>query len=154
MTRCCHGLLLLTVMVAGCGGSATAPTKPRPRAADVAVIRTWGVYMQQGETERASALFSIPAVVANNTPEMLLRTRADVEYFNATLPCGGRLVATRLSRGAIIATFELTIRPGGECGSGTGHLAQAAFTVRAGKIVRWIRVPNPAPAQPPEGEPV
>ena len=152
MTRCRHGLLVLTVLVAGCGGHAAAPTKPRPRSADVSVIRAWGVYMQQGETKRASALFAIPAVVANNTPELPLRTREEVEYFNSSLPCGGRLVATRLSRGSIIATFELTHRPGGECGAGTGHLARAAFTLRDGKIVRWIRVPNPAPAEEPDGE--
>ena len=149
MTRCRHGLILLTVLVAGCGESAATP--PKPRAADVSVIRAWGVYMQQGETKRASALFAIPAVVANNTPELPLRTRKEVEYFNSSLPCGGRLVGTRLSRGAIIATFELTHRPGGECGAGTGHLAAAAFTLRDGKIVRWIRVANPA-SQAPEGE--
>jgi hypothetical protein len=145
MTRCRRGLLLVTVLLGGCGGSAEAPKaplQPRPSAADVAVIRNWGLDMQHGEVKRASALFGLPAVVANNTPEIQMTTRAEVEFFHATLPCGGRLVRAESHHGAILATFELTDRPGGGCGSGTGHLAQAAFSLRGGKIVRWIRVPN------------
>jgi hypothetical protein len=105
--------------------------------------------MQRGEVKHASARFGLPAVVANNTPQLELRTRAEVEFFNRTLPCGGRLVAAESYHGLILATFELTDRPGGGCGSGTGHRAQAAFGLRGGKIVRWIRVPNrPEPDRP------
>jgi hypothetical protein len=145
MVRRRHGVLLLALLIAGCGGAASPREAPAERSAaadDVAVIRAWGIDMQHGETRRASARFGLPAVVANNTPELQLRTRAEVEFFNGTLPCGGRLVDTELRGELIVATFELTERPGGACGSGTGHRAQAAFGLRDGKIVRWIRVPN------------
>jgi hypothetical protein len=149
------GALVLTVLLAGCGGGAATPKPPRerpPSEADVAIVREWGVDMQRGQVKRASALFAVPAVVANNTPELTMRTRAEIEFFNGTLPCGGRLVEAQPHHGAIIATFVLTDRPGGGCGSGTGHRAQAAFTLRDGKIVRWIRVPNrPAGTQPDGG---
>jgi hypothetical protein len=145
MARRRHALLVLSVLLAGCGGGQAERDRhagPRPSAADIAVIRGWGADMQHGETKRASARFGLPAVVANNTPELELRTRAEVEFFNGTLPCGGRLVASELRGELIVATFELTDRPGGGCGSGIGHRAQAAFGLRDGKIVRWIRVPN------------
>ena len=146
-------LAVLTAVVTGCGGSTTPPPPPdlAPSEADVAVIRGWGRDMQRGHVKRASARFAVPAVVANNTPEFRLKTRAEVEFFNRTLPCGGRLVMAERHHGLILATFELTERPGATCGSGTGRRAQAAFGLRDGKIVRWIRVPNRPPPDPSSG---
>jgi hypothetical protein len=86
--------------------------------------------------------------VANPSPFLSLQTRAAVEAFNRALPCGARLLATeRGQRSLVIATFRLTERPGrGRCDTGTGDLARTAFLIRDGRIVEWLRVPDPPPA--------
>ena len=48
----------------------------------------------------------------------------------------------------------LTDRPGGNCGSGTGNTAKAAFEIRDGKIVKWLRVMDGETPQTPRGDPV
>jgi hypothetical protein len=93
----------------------------------------------------------VPAVVSNNSPEIRLGTRAEVRFFNASLPCGGRVVRLQAHHGVLIATIRLTRRPGADCGSGVGGLAMTAFEIRRGRIVRWLRLPDPAPADPPAG---
>jgi limonene-1,2-epoxide hydrolase len=95
----------------------------------------------------------VPAVVQNNSPLIQLRTRAQVRAFNASLPCGARLVNTFMYGHFTAATFVLTERPGvGRCGGGTGQLAATAFQIRGGKIAEWRRVPLPS-EQPPGGPP-
>ncbi|HEV2811623.1 MAG TPA: hypothetical protein VGW10_00105, partial [Solirubrobacteraceae bacterium] len=116
------------------------------------VVLAWAADMRRGDVDAATARFAVPAIVANGTPEIRLDSRAKIRVFNATLPCGGRVTKTRRHHGVIIATFVLTDRPGGDCGSGTGNTAKAAFDVRDGKIARWLRVPTgeepPAPRGP------
>ena len=86
-------------------------------------------------------MFSIPTVVANPGPRFQLGTREEVQFFNRTLPCGGRLVDTELRGRYVIATFVLTERPGGsECGIGVGAKAKTAFLIRGHRIVEWLRV--------------
>jgi len=151
--------------VAGCGGSnrnATTPgvhrstTPPAPTATpevastpsgtrapadQVRVIRRWADLLRHGHVEAASRLFSLPAVVANPGPRFQLGTRAEIKFFNRTLPCGGRLVDSELRGRYVVATFVLTERPGGlGCGSGVGHKAQTAFLIRGHRIVEWLRV--------------
>ena len=50
-----------------------------------------------------------------------------------------------------IGTFRLTERPGGNCGSGTGHSARTAILVRKGRISGWYRLPDAGttPTPPP-----
>lgn len=154
--RLLGAILLLGVLVGGCGAGTGGETDPpadrRAPAADIAIIRGWGLDMQRGDLQRASERFAAPAVVANNTPELRLRTRAEVAAFHSSLPCGARLVDAEPHQGAIIATFELTERPGASCGAGTGQRGVVAFTLRDGKIVRWIRVQDGPATQEPEGE--
>ena len=73
--------------------------------------------------------------------------------FNASLPCGAELTETEQRDEYVIATFELTERPGaGECGTGVGILARTAFKIEDGLIVEWRRVPNvPGSEQAPPG---
>ena len=149
-------LFLLAALGAGCGsGDAPAPdAAPRPEAAAPAeagaVIRGWSRAMRRGDIDAASRLFAVPAVIANGTSPISLDTRADVRVFNASLPCGSRVVATEPHHGLTIATFTLTERPGAQC-DGTGNTAKAAFEIRDGKIVRWIRVPDGGDAPSPGG---
>jgi hypothetical protein len=158
--------LVLPFAVAGCGGAhrdattpgvqrtappaataegspaAPATSTPAPAPADqVRVIRRWADLLRQGHVVAASRLFSIPTVVANPAPRFQLGTRAEVRFFNRTLPCGARLVDSELRGRYVVATFVLTERPGGSgCGSGVGHKAQTAFLIRGHRIVEWLRV--------------
>ena len=137
-------LLASLVAVAGCGGGDDG-AKPKPRAAAgptaEEVVRGWSEDLRRGDIDAATARFAVPAIVANGTPQVRLETRAEVFFFNDTLPCGGRVVKTERRDGLLVATFELTDRVGGDCGPGAGHRAKTAFEVRRGKIVRWLRVP-------------
>jgi hypothetical protein len=129
-----------------CGGGAdgsSAPSVPAGHQA-VAVIEGWVEALSEGDVGGAAGYFALPSVAENGTAPLALRSRADVVAFNRSLPCGARLVrASPLGR-FIAATFRLTDRPGGDCGSGSGLLARTAFVVRNGKIVQWRRLPSPA----------
>ena len=159
MTRRRPALLLcLAALIAGCGGSGGGGADARdpgraggPRSPESVVV-AWANDMRRGDIEAASALFAVPATVANLSPEARLETRGAVRAFNESLPCGSRVRRMVRHHGLIIATVELTDRPGADCGTGTGNTAQAAFEVRDGKIVRWLRVvggdPPAEPADP------
>ena len=154
-------LLLLALLAGGCGGgdsaapraSSTPAPSASPRAeqeaettppdpADVEVVRAWADTLRRGHVRAAARYFAVPSVVANGTSPIRLDSRAAVEFFNRTLPCGARLIGTEpAARGFFIATFRLTERPGqGQCGSGTGETARTAFRVRDEHITEWLRV--------------
>ncbi|MFL5893642.1 MAG: hypothetical protein ACJ76Z_00850 [Thermoleophilaceae bacterium] len=169
-------LLAAALALAGCGGGhhaaaarvhhaappqhrATAPPKestPHLRPApdsEVAVVRAWSDSLRAGRVKKASSYFALPAIVQNGGDPLTLRTRFAVRYFNASLPCGARVVRGVTAGGHyIIVTFRLTERKGVTpgCGSGTGQLAATAFAFRHGKISEWRRVipSRRAPAGP------
>jgi hypothetical protein len=172
-------LLVIAVFVAGCGSSGgddkrldlTTPkdmTTPEPETTpapsppvkvgkgvtrrEAAVIRGWSDTLRRGHVRRAARYFALPAVVVNGTPPLPIRTRAQAEQFNRLLVCGAKVVALERTNGhRVLATFRLTERPGGACGSGTGHLAHTAFLIRDGRIVQWLRTDDAgggAPATP------
>jgi len=133
--------------------SAPAPevesAEPEPEATgtradpgDVRVVRAWADALRHGDVAVAARYFALPSLVANGTPPIRLKTRAEARFFNRTLPCGAKLIATEPApKGFFIATFRLTERPGeGECGSGTGATARTAFRVRDEHITDWLRV--------------
>ena len=119
----------------------TAPTTETDPG-DVRIVRAWADALRHGDVRVAARYFAVPSLVANGTPPIELKTRADVRFFNRTLPCGARLIGTEPApKGFFIATFRLTERPGeGECGSGTGATARTAFRVRDEHITDWLRV--------------
>jgi hypothetical protein len=172
------------VALAGCGGgqergagSTTAPPssstprspstpnrtppplrRPGTRAADpraVRVIRAWVDAERHSDMARAARYFALPAVVANGGPPQLLRTRAAVRLWNASLPCGARLVEAVAYRDYTIARFRLTERPGEHC-DGTGNTASTAFKLRRGLIAQWVRVNDDQPYRggPPRASPL
>jgi hypothetical protein len=126
------------------GGTAT---KVDPAAARV--VRDWADTLRRGDVSGAAGYFAVPSVVANGSAPVRLSSRLAIRRFNASLPCGARLIDTQPApQGFLIATFLLTERPGaGECGSGTGHSARTAVRVRDGRIVDWLRVQD-IPASP------
>jgi limonene-1,2-epoxide hydrolase len=135
--------VLAALALAACGGDQAG-------LSDEEVVRAWADELRRGDVAAASERFAPMAEVSNGTPVVRLRTPAAVRAFNASLPCGARVVGTRRAHGLIIADFVLTERPGGNCGSGTGGSATTAFEIRDGRIVRWLRLPEEetAPEQP------
>lgn len=156
-------VLAVALGTAGCGGSSGEDTAAKPkrgdgspaaqaaRASDVRVIRGWVDTLRAGHVAAAAAYFAVPSLVQNGTPPIRLRTRGQVRLFNAALPCGARLLRTFASGRYVAATFRLTERPGGDCGTGKGSEAATAFVIRAGKIAEWRRVPLPSETPPPRG---
>jgi hypothetical protein len=149
---------IAVLLVAGCGDSGPngdgrpAQRAPAPATPDATVIRRWADTLRAGDVEGAARLFGLPATIANGDAPQRLRTAAGILAFNASLPCGARLLRTRRREGYTIATFRLTERRGGDCGAGVGDIAATAFKLRAGRIVEWLRVPTSSPrAAPPPG---
>ncbi|MEA2127904.1 MAG: hypothetical protein QOJ85_795, partial [Solirubrobacteraceae bacterium] len=94
-----------------------------------------------------------PAKIQNATPVLMLGSREDLRLFNGSLACGAVLTGAGSARGYTIATFRLTERRGGNCGSGTGHSARTAILVRAGRITGWYRLPDAGTAPGDTGTP-
>src|SRR5690348_1879456 len=91
-------VLLTAATIAGCGGGSqphTAKVQAEPGAR--AVIRAWADTLRRGDISGAAQFFALPSLVSNGTPPIELRTRADARLFNASLPCGARLVETTSS---------------------------------------------------------
>jgi hypothetical protein len=127
-----------------------APT-PKPVGGPVTseekrIIRGWSNELRAGHVAAASRYFTTPSVVSNAGTDAMLSSPDDVKQFNKTLPCGAKLVRTRRSADRfVIGTFELTQRPGADCGTGTGQLAEVAFLIQRHHIAQWVRAPDPAP---------
>jgi hypothetical protein len=140
-------VLLAVVALAGCGGGSSDDPSRDEAPSPAAVIRSWSDTLRAGHVAQAASYFALPATVANGTPPLRLSTRDQVRAFNASLPCGARLVKTSSSSRFTTAEFVLTERPGpGSCGTGTGQRARVTFVIRGGKIVEWRRVStNPEP---------
>lgn len=146
--------LVFTASGCGGGGDSPKPAPPPPQVqqnSDARVIRRWSDLLRHGQVNAATALFAVPATVANGTAPTQLISRAEIAAFNDSLPCGARLLYTTRRAPYTVATFELTNRTGGlGCGRGTGEKAATAFRIVHGRIVEWLRVPIPPPPRAPE----
>ena len=144
-------LVLLALGCAACGGSdrpqaktPAAPPGASPGTAastDEKVIRGWADALRSGDVPAAARYFALPSVVSNGTSPIRLKSREEVEFFNRTLPCGAKVTKLEDTGALVVATLELTERPGpGRCGQGVGGSARTAFLIRDGKIAQWRRV--------------
>jgi hypothetical protein len=133
-------------------GSGRADTR------EVEVIRAWSEALRSGRERKAAGYFARPVLVQNGGAPLRLGTEPAVRLFNRALPCGALLLEARRSGRYTVATFRLTDRPGGDCGSGAGQKAATAFRFRGGKISEWRRAavpgePEPDPGPGPEAPP-
>jgi SnoaL-like domain len=148
------------LLALGCGGDDDSGDTEVPGGADpeaTQVIEDWSTALREGDVEAAAEYFEIPSVAQNGTPPLPLDSREAVVAFNEALPCGAELVRAEERGEYVIATFELTERPGeGECGDGVGDEARTAFRIEDGLIAEWIRAAEDLEPQlePPSGEPV
>ena len=138
----------------GTGGAETdIPGGADPE--DVRVIDEWADTLREGDAEAAAEFFRIPSTAQNGTPPLRLETREDVIAFNEALPCGAELIEAEDRGRLVLATFELTERPGpGECGRGTGGRAKTAFVIEDGLIAAWIRAADDPEIGPPAEGPI
>jgi hypothetical protein len=118
----------------------------KPTPSEVSVIRGWANALRAGHVNQASRFFAIPALVADGTnPRRRLGDIDAVREFNRGLPCGAKLLETERGQDSfVVATFKLTERPGGNCGTGVDHLAAAAVLIEKRRIVQWLRTADPA----------
>jgi hypothetical protein len=141
--------------------TATPTATPKPEGGPVTseekrIIRGWSEELRAGHVIAASRYFTVPSMVSNGGNDALLSSPKDVKEFNRTLPCGAKLVKTRRATNHfVVGTFELTERPGADCGTGTGHLAEVAFRIQRHRITQWVRGPDPPddPAKAPRPPP-
>jgi hypothetical protein len=113
-------------------------------AADVEVIQGWVTTLAHGDVEGAAEYFALPSVAENGGIAITLETVEDARRFNASLPCGAKLIRAVPDGELTTATFELTDRPGGTCDA-PGARAKTSFEIEEGEIVEWRRVPTAAP---------
>lgn len=135
--------VVLTLTLAACGnGGGPAKGPCAGRSGDEQVICNWTESLRHGDTKAAAAYFAVPAFVQNGTPTLRLGSRDAVLVFNESLPCGAKLIGTRRQGRYTVASFRLTRRPGGDCGSGVGGIASTAFLIEKKRIRAWLRVPE------------
>ena len=120
--------------------AAAAVPPPSPPA----IVRRWSRALNHNDNTAAGALFAAGARVIQPGVDVPVSRRLAVA-FNASLPCGGKILKLTRSGDRVTATFTLTERPRHRCDA-PGTKAAAVFTVRHGKIVRWEQVPVPADA--------
>jgi hypothetical protein len=143
----------IAIALAGCGGGGDGDSDGgedsggEPKVAgeadpgDVAVIKGWVDTLRRGDVEGAARYFAIPSVAENGPFLVRIRSIDDARRFNASLPCGARLLRAETQGEFTTATFRLTERPGpGTCGAGTGGIAKTAFVIRGERIAEWRRV--------------
>ena len=146
-----HGVNIFPLVNPTPTPTASPDPTPKPEGGPVTreekrIIRGWSEELRAGHVDAASRYFTVPSLVSNAGTDAMLSSPADVKEFNKTLPCGAKLVKTRRSVDHfVIGTFQLTKRPGADCGTGTGHLAEVAFLIRRHHITQWVRGPDPAP---------
>ena len=144
-------LLLVVLLLFGCDGddepasnedgSPPGEIAGDAEAADVRVIEEWANTLRHGDVAEAARFFAIPSVAENGPTLIRIESITDARVFNASLPCGARLIGAEDEGEFTVATFRLTERPGpGVCGLGTGGTAQTAFVIEGAKIAEWRRV--------------
>jgi limonene-1,2-epoxide hydrolase len=113
--------------------------QPPPPAA---VVRAWSRALNANDNEAAAELFAPGARVIQ--PGVNVRVGAELAVeFNASLPCGGKIVRVTRAGNRVTAVFVLTERPKHICDAPGGRAA-AVFTIsKRGLIVRWQQIPVP-----------
>jgi hypothetical protein len=112
-----------------------------------AIVRAWSRALDANDNETAGKLFAPGARVIQPGVDVRVSPTLAVE-FNASLPCGGKIVRLTRQGNRVTAVFLLVHRPKHTCDA-PGQKAAAVFTIsKRGLIVRWQQIPVPAPKKP------
>ncbi len=127
-------IVLAALALTACGGHKSASPE--------SVARSWSADLDRNDNEAAAWLFADGARVIQNG-ELVLDDHAAAVQWNASLPCGGRIVSvTPRGKTDVLVVFRLAGRPGHRC-DGPGVDAAALFRVRDGRIVLWHQTTVP-----------
>ena len=132
-------VVALAVLAAGCGGSPPSTQS---------VVRAWSQALNAEDNKSAADLFAPGAEVVQGSRVIRLRTHAEAEAWNSSLPCSGQIVAIKSHGQTVRATFRLGDRQHSRC-DGPGDLATAIFRVVKGKIVLWHQTDSSGAPPPP-----
>jgi hypothetical protein len=165
-------LLLSMTVLAGCGGGDSkkkpAQAKPNTNAdlflpahvprqargeadpAAVKVIARWLRALRSGDEAKAASFWATGAKFQNATPVLTIDTPIEKLAIQKSLTCGAKIREAGGPKPFVVLVFVLTQRPGGDCGTGTGHTARGAIRVAHGQIVEWYRLPDDPGQQQPD----
>jgi len=132
-------IAVIAVLAAGCGGSSPSTQS---------VVRAWSQALNAEDNKSAADLFAPGAEVVQGSNVTRLRTHAEAEAWNSSLPCSGQIVSIKSHGQTVRATFRLGDRQHSRC-DGPGELATAIFRVVKGKIVLWHQAESSALVLPP-----
>ncbi len=129
-------IVLAALALTACGGHKSASPE--------SVARSWSADLDRNDNEAAAWLFADGARVIQDG-ELVLDDHAAAVQWNASLPCGGRIISvTPRGKTDVLVVFRLAGRPGHRC-DGPGADAAALFRVRDGRIVLWHQTTVPPP---------
>jgi limonene-1,2-epoxide hydrolase len=135
-------ILAVAVVLTACGGHASRSAEDTARA--------WSAALNASDDQAAANLFAPDTEIVQNG-EIVLHTHRDAVRWNASLPCGGRIIRViRQRRDQVLVVFRLTERPGHHCDA-PGLKAAAVVRVERGKVVLWRQTFPPEEAPPPAG---
>ena len=117
---------------------ATGPARAEARR----VINAWLRALRHGQVKRAAHYFALPSKFQNSTPVLVVKTEAERIAVNLSLPCGAKAREMGGAGAYTIVKFELTKRPGADCGTGVGGTARSAIRVERRRIKEWYRLPD------------
>jgi hypothetical protein len=117
---------------------ATGPARAEARQ----VINAWLRALRHGQVKRAAHYFALPSKFQNSTPVLIVKTEAERIAVNLSLPCGAKAREMGGAGAYTIVKFELTKRPGADCGMGVGGTARGAIRVERRHIKEWYRLPD------------
>jgi hypothetical protein len=118
------------------------------------VINAWLRALRHGHVQRAAHYFALPSKFQNSTPVLTVSTERERIAVNLSLPCGAKAREMGGAGAYTIVTFELTKRPGADCGTGVGGTARGAIRVERRRIKEWYRLPDQQQTTPDAGGPI
>ena len=109
------------------------------------VIAEWAAAVRRGDATKAAAFFDLPAIVYQPGQTALqVNTPQIAEAFNASLPCGAKLLTTSPEGRYVVATFVLVKRD--RACPGEGSLARVGFVFgdvhHPRRFTEWWQVPE------------
>jgi hypothetical protein len=110
------------------------------------VIADWAAAVRRGNATKAAGFFDLPAIVYQPGHDALqVNTPQIAEAFNASLPCGAKLLGTNPDGRYVVATFVLVKSQAAPC-TGAGELARVGFvfgdTRHPRQFTEWWQVPD------------